>query len=68
MATDTGISAQLFVFLSRRPQREKTCLLGFVNNKGTDQPAHMRSLISAYVVRLTESIMSRYSTSEISMF
>ena len=43
----------------------KTCLRGFANNKGTDQPAHMHSLISAFVVRLTESIMSRHSASEI---
>ena len=54
--------------LSNGPWREKTCLQGFVNNKGADQPAHMRSLISAFVVRLTESIMSRHTTSEISMF
>ena len=40
------------------PQRKKTCLRGFVNNKAADQPAHMRSLISPFVVRLTESIMS----------
>ena len=26
--------------------REKTCLRGFENNKGADQPAHPRSLIS----------------------
>ena len=32
------------------PRREKTCLRGFANNTGTDQPAHPRSLISAFVV------------------
>ena len=41
---------------------------GFANNKGADQTAHMHSLISAFVVHLTKSIMSRHSTSEISMF
>ena len=30
------------------PQREKTCLRGFANNKGTDQPVHPHSLISAF--------------------
>ena len=30
--------------------REKTCLRGFVDNKGVDQPAHPRSLISAFVI------------------
>ena len=29
------------------PRREKTCLRGFANNTGADQPAHPRSLISA---------------------
>ena len=33
------------------PQREKTCLRGFANNTGADQPAHPRSLISAFVIR-----------------
>ena len=33
------------------PQREKTCLRGFANNTGADQPAHTRSLISAFVIR-----------------
>ena len=33
------------------PRREKTCLWQFANNKGTDQPAHPHSLISAFVFR-----------------
>ena len=33
------------------PRREKTCLRGFANNTGADQPAHTRSLISAFVIR-----------------
>ena len=33
------------------PRCEKTCLQGFVNNTGADQPAHPRSLISAFVIR-----------------
>ena len=47
------------------PRREKTCLWGFVNNKGADQPAHPRSLISAFVIYLLESIISRHATNEI---
>ena len=50
------------------PQREKTCLRGFANNKGADQPAHPRSLISAFVIRLLKSIKPRLATSEISLF
>ena len=34
------------------PRREKTCLRGFANNTGADQPAHPRSLISAFVIRV----------------
>ena len=50
------------------PRREKTCLWGFTNNTGADQPAHPHSLISAFVIRLLESIISRLATGEISTF
>ena len=35
------------------PRREKTCLGGggVANNTGADQPVHLRSLISAFVIR-----------------
>ena len=35
----------------------------FANNKGTDQPAHLRSLISALVIRFLESTISKLATS-----
>ena len=38
------------------------------NNTGADQPAHPRSLISAYVIRFLESIICILSTGEISFF
>ena len=47
------------------PRREKTCLRGLANNTGADQPAHPRSLISAFVIRLLESIISTLATNEI---
>ena len=50
------------------PRREKTCLRGFANNKSADQPAHPRSLISAFVIRFSKSITSKLATSEISAF
>ena len=50
------------------PRREKICLRGFVNNTGADQPAHLRSLISAFVVRFLESNICKLTTSEISTF
>ena len=43
-------------------------LLGFANNKGADQPVHMRSLISAFVIRVMESIKSRLARGKISIF
>ena len=42
--------------------------LGFVNNKGAHQPAHLRSPINVFVIRLLVSIISRLATSEILIF
>ena len=42
------------------------CLMSYVNNKGADQPAHLRSLISAFVVGCLDSIISLDSIAEIS--
>ena len=50
------------------PRRGKTCLRGFANNTGADQPAHPRSLISAFVFRCLESIIYKLATGEISIF
>ena len=49
-------------------RHEKTCHQGFVNNTGTDQTAHSHSLISAFVIRLLESIICKLATGEISIF
>ena len=49
------------------PRREKTCLRGFANNKGADQPAHPRSLISAFAIRFLERNMCTLATGEISI-
>ena len=38
----------------------------YANNKGTDQPVQLRSLISAFVVRCLDSIMSLVSITKIS--
>ena len=40
--------------------------LPYATNKGADQPAHLRSLISAFIVRCLDSILSLVSISEIS--
>ena len=39
------------------PGHEKT-YLPYANNKGADQPAHPRSLISIFVVRFLDSIIA----------
>ena len=54
--------------LCNGPRREKTCLQWFANNLGADQPAHSRSLISAIIIRLLESVISRLATSKIPIF
>ena len=46
----------------------KTCLRGFANNTGADQPAHPRSLISAFVNHFLESIIYKLATGKISNF
>ena len=51
-----------------RPRHEKTCLRGSANNTGADQPAHLRSLISAFVIRFLESIICKLAAGEISIF
>ena len=50
------------------PLREKSCLQGVENNTGADQPAHPRSLISAFVIRLLKSTILNPTTGEISIF
>ena len=41
------------------------CLMSYANNKGADQPVHLRSLISAFVVRCLDSVMSLVSVTKI---
>ena len=50
------------------PRREKTCLRGFANNTGAEQPAHTRGPISAFVIRFLKSIICKLATGEISIF
>ena len=40
------------------PGHAKTCLKPYANNKGTDQPALMRSLMSTFVVHCLYSMIS----------
>ena len=46
----------------------KKLSLGFAKNKGADQHAHPRSLVSDFIIRFLESIISKRITSEIPFF
>ena len=50
-STDPGLSG---------PGHAKMCLMPYANNKGADQPAHPRSLISTFVVRCLDNASSFY--------
>ena len=53
------------VGLLHEPGHEKTCLMSYANKKGPDQPAYRHSLISAFVVRCLDSIISLDSIADI---
>ena len=44
----------------------KTCLMPYANDKDADQPVHPHSLISVFVIRCLDSLMSLVSVSKIS--
>ena len=50
------------------PGHEKMCIMSYANNKDADQPAHPRSLISAFDVRCQDRMIPLVYISEISRF
>ena len=40
---------------------------GFANNTDADQPAHPRSLISAFVIRFWDSVISKLAAGKLSI-
>ena len=48
------------------PGLAKMCLMPYANNKGADQPAHPRSLISTFVVRCLDSMIRILALSKVS--
>ena len=50
----SSFSSHMYAF---EPGHEKMCLKSYANNKGADQFAHPRSLISAFVVCCLDSII-----------
>ena len=53
---------------TNEPGHEKMCLMPNANNKGADQPAHPRSLISAFVICCQDRMVPLACISEISRF
>ena len=63
----SGLSFVISAFvIIHEPGHEKTRLMSYATNNGADQPAHPRSLISAFVVRCLDSVMSLVSVNKIS--
>ena len=50
------------------PGHAKTCLTPYANNKGADQPAHQRSLISTFIFRCLGSMICILAISKRSRF
>ena len=56
------------IHLSFGPGHAKKCLKPYANNKGADQAAHPRSLISTFVVRCLDSMICILAISKVSRF
>ena len=50
------------------PGHAKMCLMPYVNNKGADQPAHLCSLISTFVVHCLDSIPEDTFSCDMALF
>ena len=68
MVTSTQLLCRDVFKSTNVPRHKKICLQGFANTTGSDQPAHLGSLISAFVIRFLESIICKLASEEISIF
>ena len=68
MFMNPGYKGTTLYFSPYGPQHEKTCLQGFANNTGADQPVHPRSLVSAFVILFLVSNIFNLATHKISIF
>ena len=64
--TSTGVYLVKSNSLSGMSHVIRKLVLPYANNNGADQPAHPRSLISAFVIRCLDSIIPLVSISKIS--
>ena len=62
----TWTQLSYFYLTSFEPRHKKTYLMPYANNKDADQPAHLRSLVSTFVVRCLYSIIPILAKSKIS--
>ena len=61
-----SVGATLLPLDTNEPRHDKNLFYPYVNNKGADQAAHPRSLISTFVVRYLDSIIPILAKSKIS--
>ena len=61
-----GVLQYFSLYMSRAMRKCVLCLMSYANNKGADQPVHPRSLISTFIVRCLDSLISLDSIAEIS--
>ena len=54
------------MLVSYEPRTEKTCLCHMQTTKGADKPAHLHTLISAFVVHCLDSIIPLLAIADIS--
>ena len=54
--------------IPQKVEVEENLPSGFADKPGADQPAHLRSLISAFVIRCLKSIIFKLATGEFSIF
>ena len=60
----SGLPSECQIIWAATPENLSS---GFANNTGADQPVHLRSLISAFVVRFLENFICKLATGEISI-
>ena len=63
-----NILNEIYLHRLKEPGQAKTCLMPYANSKGADKPAHPRSLISTFVVRCLDSMISILAISKVSRF
>ena len=61
------VKKQFLLEVRENNKGEKTCLQGLRNIKCADQPVHPCTLLSTFVIRFLESIISKFTSSEISI-